>query len=190
MECLSSYSYEKMIKNRHISHIHNEDLEKEINNCSWPHGKGLLASFLSKKSPLFLSAERRASRFRNLQIPCQSCGVMQSTLKCNQPLGGSSAGNISVPIRESTLNPDLQIHLRNVWDLKNVLFTFVYCWITLQLHLQKMRWWTLGKSFIRQTKTRFQFRWWLVWFHFAFCVLFFRVWFDWSSLIIVPLFFL
>ena len=27
----------------------------------------------------------RPLRFRNLQIPCQSCGVMQSTLKCNQP---------------------------------------------------------------------------------------------------------
>lgn len=25
-------------------------------------------------------------QFRNLQIPCQSCGVMQSTLKCNQCL--------------------------------------------------------------------------------------------------------
>ena len=35
----------------------------------------------------FATETETDARFRNLQIPCQSCGVMQSTLKCNQLLG-------------------------------------------------------------------------------------------------------
>mmetsp|Transcript_87413 Transcript_87413/g.168246 ORF Transcript_87413/g.168246 Transcript_87413/m.168246 type:complete len:616 (-) Transcript_87413:4-1851(-) len=43
-------------------------------------------------------------QFRNLQIPCQSCGVMQSTVKCNQCLM-SFCGSCADALHKTSLGP-------------------------------------------------------------------------------------
>lgn len=65
--------------------------------CEWPAvlatGHALQQAAGRPRAP----AVHVIVRFRNLQIPCQSCGVMQSTLKCNQPL------DISIQVLPSKL---------------------------------------------------------------------------------------